>query len=307
MNDKVEILLATYNGEKYVQELIESILNQSYTNWIIRAGDDSSTDSTYDILLKYKEKYPEKFIIEKNIPGCGSAKYNFLNLISKSTCRYVMCCDQDDVWLPHKIEWTLKQMKHDENGKIPVLIHTDIKVVDSSLNVINPSFFEYSKFKKEFKFKDLLIQNYVTGCTMMMNRQLVELVKREKDYEKILMHDWYIALLAAAYGKVGFVDKPTMLYRQHAINSVGAKQYGIALFIEKCRKHSLKKSLEDTVNQISQLLSTYGDDFPRRYLRLIENYSTLYKKKKLQRVAFFIKNKVYKNGLARIICQLLIC
>ena len=95
MSQKVEILLATYNGEQYIREQLDSILNQDYENWIVRACDDASTDRNYEILEEYKEKFPEQFVVEKNEKGFGSAKLNFMNLIKKSSCEYVMCCDQD--------------------------------------------------------------------------------------------------------------------------------------------------------------------------------------------------------------------
>ena len=93
---KVEILLATYNGAQYLREQLESIVDQDYESWVVRACDDASTDDTYDILKEYQEKYPDKFILTKNERGFGSAKKNFMNLIKNSTGDYVMCCDKDE-------------------------------------------------------------------------------------------------------------------------------------------------------------------------------------------------------------------
>ncbi len=307
MQEKIEILLATYNGKKYIKQLLESIIAQTYSNWIVRVGDDSSSDGTYDILLQYKEKYPDKFIIEQNIPGTGSAKLNFFQLMKKSTCEYVMCCDQDDVWLPEKIELTYNEMKKKEVGDTPVLIHTDIKVVDSDLNVLSDSFFKYSHYKKQFSYKDLLIQNYVTGCTIMMNRSLVQLINLEKHYDNLLMHDWLAALLAAALGQIGFVEQPTMLYRQHSVNSVGAKQYGFKLFLEKVTNQSLKKSIQNTTYQARQLANTYATQLDSELLELTKTYATIYDMNKVKRGYFCLKHGIVKNGIARVICQLLLC
>ena len=233
---KVEILLATYNGAQYLREQLESIVNQDYEDWVVRVCDDASTDDTYDILKEYQEEYPDKFILEKNEQGFGSAKKNFMNLIKNSTGDYVMCCDQDDVWLSNKISLTLQKMKESEQGEMPVLVHTDLKVVDANLNVLSESFFEHSNFRKEFELNEILIQNFVTGCTMMLNRPMVTLMSRVETYDKILMHDWVASILATSVGKVTFVDTPTMLYRQHAVNSVGAKKYGFALFVSKLKE-----------------------------------------------------------------------
>ena len=306
MQDKVEILLATYNGERYIREQIDSILNQDYENWIVRACDDASTDKTYQILMEYKEKFPDKFIIEKRQKGFGSAKLNFAHLIQNSSCDYVMCCDQDDVWLPNKISLTLQEMKRNEKDGIPVLVHTDLKVVDAELNVLSDSFFEHSNYNKKPQYKDLLIQNHVTGCTMMMNRPLVDLVNLQKDYDDILMHDWLAAIVAAGLGKVAFVDCPTMLYRQHAVNSVGAKKYGLALLISKLRNRSIKKSLIAATRQAEQIANTYEHQLDKQLYQLTYQYSQIFKKNKIQRIQFYFSNKVWKKGLPRQIWQLIL-
>lgn len=306
MTDRVEILLATYNGEHYLREQLESILNQDYDDWIIHACDDASTDRTYEILEEYRDKYPHKFIINKNQIGLGSAKKNFMNLIRNSSCDYVMCCDQDDVWLPSKVSLTLQEMKKNEQEEMPVLVHTDLKVVDSKLQVMSESFFEHSNFRKEFELNEILIQNFVTGCTMMMNRPMVELMSRVDDCGKILMHDWVASVLATSIGKVAFVDEPTMLYRQHAINSVGAKKYGFALFLSKLRDAQMRKSLVDTALQAGKIAELYQDILGEEKYQFIHQYATLWEKNKIQRIRFYLKHKVLKKGLPRKVCQLIV-
>lgn len=305
MAEKVEILLATYNGEKYIREQLDSILNQDYENWIVRVSDDSSTDRTYEILSEYKEKYPDKFIMETRKKGYGKAKLNFSYLIKQSTEKYVMCCDQDDFWLPNKISLTLQAMKKNEDNGIPVLIHTDLKVVDADLNVLSESFFEHSNFRKTFRYRDILIQNHVTGCTMMMNRPLIELMNKEQDYENILMHDWLAAVLATSMGKVAFVDCPTMLYRQHSVNSVGAKKYGLSLFVSKLKSNTIKKSLVDTTMQAEEVARTYRNIFSDETYQFTYKYSQIFHKSKIYRMWFYIRYCVWKKGLPRKVCQLI--
>jgi len=305
-NKQVEILLATYNGEQYLREQLESIVHQEYESWVVRACDDASTDDTYDILKAYQDKYPDKFILEKNEQGFGSAKKNFMNLMKHSTCDYVMCCDQDDVWLPNKISLTLQKMKENEQGEIPVLVHTDLKVVDANLNVLSESFFEHSNFRKEFELNEILIQNFVTGCTMMMNRPMVTLMSRVEDCDQILMHDWVASILATSVGKVAFVDTPTMLYRQHAINSVGAKKYGFALFLSKLKEAKMKQSLIDTTLQAAEIAKMYQDILDKEKYEFIHQYGALWKKNKVQRISFYLKNRVLKKGLPRKVCQLIV-
>jgi len=303
---KVEILLATYNGEQYVRQQLESILSQDYDNWVVRACDDASTDDTFSILKEYQEQYPDKFIITRNEQGYGSAKKNFMHLIKSSTCNFVMCCDQDDVWLPNKISLTLQAMNENEEGKTPILVHTDLKVVDSHLNVLSESFFEHSNFRKEFKLNEILIQNFVTGCTMMMNRPMVELMSRVDDCDRVLMHDWVASILATSVGKVVFVNTPTMLYRQHSINSVGAKKYGFALFLSKVKEAKMRQSLIDTTMQAGELAELYQDILDAEKYQLLFQYSTIWGKSKFQRICFYMKYKIFKKGLPRQMCQLIV-
>lgn len=302
----VEILLATYNGEKYIREQIDSILNQDYKDWVVRVSDDASRDATYEVLLEYKTKYPDKFILHRNEKGFGSAKLNFMHLIRNSECQYVMCCDQDDVWLPNKISLTLQAMKQNEEKGIPVLVHTDLKVVDENLGIKSESFFQYSKLNKEAGYRELLIQNSVTGCTMMLNRELVMLLNRDINVNKILMHDWLAALIAAAKGKICFVDQATILYRQHSVNSVGAKQYGLALFIERAKNHSIRKSLVDTTVQAAEVAERYQDELGTKKYELTKQYSEIFEKSKFVRVCFYIKNQVLKSAFSRKIWQILL-
>lgn len=306
--ETIEILLATYNGETYIREQLDSILNQDYKNWIVRACDDASSDSTYEILLEYQQEYPEQFIVQRNQKGLGSAKRNFMKLIGESTHQYVMCCDQDDIWLNDKISLTMKKMKQIEelHEGVPVLVHTDLKVVDEKLNVKSSSFIEYSKLNKNFEYKDALIQNSVTGCTMMMNRRLVDLLCREMDMDFVLMHDWLAAIIASGTGCVGFVDCPTMLYRQHTVNSVGAKEYGFSLFVHKIKNRMIKKSLIETTVQAKQIASLYKEELGEKKYLLTHMYSQLFEKNKISRIHFYLKHRVLKKGFFRRVWQLIL-
>jgi hypothetical protein len=141
-----------------------------------------------------------------------------------------MFCDQDDVWLPHKIETTLSKMKEMESsygkGK-PFLVHTDLKVVDEKLNLLSESLWCYqlSDPEKGGVLNRLLMQNIATGCSMMINRPLLDLALPIP--AEAVMHDWWLALVAAAFGHIGFVAEPTTLYRQHGTSEIGAKKWDL--------------------------------------------------------------------------------
>ena len=140
----------------------------------------------------------------------------------------------------------------------------------------------------------------------MMNRSMVELMSRVDDCDGILMHDWLASVLAASVGKVAFVDTPTMLYRQHAINSVGAKKYGFALFISKLKEAKMKQSLIDTTVQARTIATIYQDILDKEKYEFIHQYGTLWEKNKTQRIQFYLRHKVLKKGLPRKVCQLIV-
>ena len=197
----ITVLLAAYNGEKYLSEQLDSLLGQSFNDFKILIRDDASTDNTVKIAEEYCEKYPDKIALIKG-EGTGSACRNFFELIKAVDDDYVMFCDQDDVWLPEKIAKTFKKMREteSENAALPVLIHSNLKVVDRNLNVISDSFFEFQAISPERdSLNNLLMQNNVTGCTVMINRKMLELAKEAPD--NCVMHDWWLALLACIFGK----------------------------------------------------------------------------------------------------------
>jgi hypothetical protein len=131
-------------------------------------------------------------------------------------------------------------------------------------------------------------------------------MSRVEDCDKILMHDWLASILATSVGKVAFVDTPTMLYRQHGINSVGAKKYGLALFISKLKEAKMRQSLVDTTIQANVVAGLYQDILDKEKYEFIQQYGTLWKKNKVQRIRFYLKNRVLKKGLPRKICQLIV-
>ena len=299
----LDILMATYNGEKYIAEQIESILNQTYKEWILYIRDDGSKDNTKNIINDYCKRYPEKIIhVKDNKSGLG-AKLNFAELMKYSKSDYCMFADQDDVWLNTKIEDTMNKMIEAENihGKeTPILVHTDLKVVDGNLNIINESFWRYQNLNKDNKsLNTLLVQNNITGCTMMMNKSLMKLgVKVPKD---CIMHDWWIGLIASGLGKIYTVDKPTMLYRQHGNNEVGSHKYNSIKFIKNKAKdiEKINKSINDGILQATAFYDEYKEKLSKSNQNTVYNFSQLRKKGLITRKLSIVTNKFYKSGLVR--------
>ena len=247
----IDILVAVYNGEKYLKEQLTSILNQTYKEFNIIIRDDGSTDSSLYIIKEFNQLYPEKVTFVEGVPS-GSAKNNFFELINYAKSDYIMFCDQDDIWFENKIEVTLKKMQATENtyGKdVPILCHTDLTVVDKNLNTINPSFFKMQKFDiTKTTLNRALVQNIVTGYTMMINKALLDLAKGTNS-EDIIMHDWWLFLIASAFGRVEVVTTPTILYRQHEENQVGAR------IISPLTNTQMVNSVKASILFISETLS----------------------------------------------------
>jgi hypothetical protein len=165
---------------------------------------------------------------------------------------YCMFCDQDDVWLPTKVQVTLDKIRALTNQgveTIPSLVFTDLKVVDERLTVLSESLWRYRHFNPEHTGINLLTENIITGCTVMLNQALREIATPvPKD---AVMHDWWAALLATMFGRIAYVPAATMLYRQHTGNDIGAKQRGIVAGIKRARL--LRPYRDRTIRQAAAL------------------------------------------------------
>ena len=146
-NPKVQILMATYNGEDFLVQQLESILSQTYINWELLISDDGSSDGTLEILREYERKHSDKIKLVSNGKKNRGACANFFYLVSEASADYMMFCDQDDYWKRDKIEVTLKKMTQAEDelaSDTPVLVFTDLEIADDKLNTISKSYLRYS-------------------------------------------------------------------------------------------------------------------------------------------------------------------
>lgn len=301
--------MATYNGEKYLPEQMRSLLGQTFGDFTLYIRDDCSTDSTWDIINEYVGLYPEKIIAVRNGTNSGNAKYNFMKMILSVRDDYIMLCDQDDVWEPWKIEATLEKMREmeDEHGKeTPILVHTDLTVVDKILRVINPSFRVAMNVNyNRTSLRDAVIQNTITGCTVMYNKALADLM--ECCPEEFVMHDWYLMLVAAAFGKIGYIDRCTILYRQHGGNEIGAKD--VRAFSYKLSRlfnpDEVRVAINQTYPQAASLRACFQGRLSPRQDAFLREYCAIPDKGKLSRWRSVIRMGTFKNGLGRNIAYFL--
>ncbi len=301
---KVDILLATFCGAELLEQQINSILKQSYPNWRLVVSDDSSMDGTLDTLRRYSDRHEVEFLsVEEGSRQLG-VKANFSKLLKYSRSNYMMFCDQDDVWLPDKVASTLEKMIDLEKmyGKgTPILVHTDSKVVDDELNIISESFWSYQKIspQKRETINRLLVQNVVTGCTVMINKSLRDLALPIPD--NAVMHDWWLALVASAFGKIDHIDQPTMLYRQHSGNEIGAKRWN-GLFVLKNifgNNGQVHGGIVKAQEQARAFLERYQGKLPEDKRAIVECFANIDQRPYLERVCLLIKHRLFKAGLVR--------
>jgi glycosyltransferase involved in cell wall biosynthesis len=219
--EKINILMATYNGRRYVAKQIESILNQTYQDFRLIISDDCSTDSTLKILEEYEKKDKRIEIYSQGQNLGVSANFEFL--ISKVRSEYFMFADQDDIWKPDKIENSVRKLETENLD----LVYTDLEVVDSRLNQIAPSYWALKgldyRIKKYNNFESLYLNNFVTGCTMLVKSKWINEFMPLPKISTYVLHDYWITLVISQSGKIGYLDKPTIKYRQHSNNKVGSK------------------------------------------------------------------------------------
>ena len=230
----IEVLLCSRNGERYIREQAESILAPEGPELRLRVSDDCSTDGTIGIVRELAEHFPGRVSFVRRSEPTGGAARHFLTALREtdlSEARYVMLSDQDDVWHPDKAGKTLSAMLEAEKtcgSDTPLLVHCDMRVVDEALGEIAPSYARYQKMSPErTKLCQLLVQNNVTGGALMANTALLKLVKEKPVPEHALMHDHWLALIAAAFGRIVYIDEALYDYRQHGANVLGAEKGGM--------------------------------------------------------------------------------
>lgn len=275
----IDIVLATYNGERYISEQIDSIMAMSGFDDVINKiiiCDDRSKDGTLHIV---KSKIPsEKLIILENYnnENLGVIK-NFERGILCSTAEFVMLSDQDDVWNEEKLDKYVSELKKMDADN-PLMIFSDLEVVDSKLKTLSKSFFDYQSTSISWgeTLNNILIQNIAPGCTMLFNRQLINKAFPLPEY--CVMHDWWLLLVAKQFGEVKCINEPLIKYRQHENNQVGAKRNNVIAIISDIKENIRKanKNLKRTIMQMNAFRDFYSDTISTEVLRKIEAWNYCY-------------------------------
>ena len=288
MVKSLTVLLPTYNGALYLPEQIESLRKQTDQDYCVLIQDDGSTDKTLSFLDSLKNDSLFAFGIESG--RHFGAKDNFLSLMHQAESPYVALCDQDDIWEPNHLALGRRSLEETEarlGPSTPLLVHSDCTVTDADSHIIHESFFAHQGWDPEAKsLSRLLVQNNVTGCTVMMNRALCRLVTEHADPARIFMHDWFLAQTAAAFGEILFIRQPLVRYRQHGNNAIGASKSGFgARILKAVRSPELaRQRIALTYDQAAVFRDCYGDDLPEEAKACVNEYLTTQSLPKLKRI-----------------------
>ena len=291
---KIHILLSTYNGEQFLAEQIQSIQQQTVQDWKLLIRDDGSTDRTREIIREFVAQDSRiHWINENESKNLGVIK-SFHNLAQFEEADVYFFSDQDDVWLPQKLELSLAEARK-YPAEMPLMVYMDLTVVNQDLEVLSSSMIRSQSGHANTELVQELTENTVTGGVAMVNHALIQLWNQTED---ILMHDWYLALLATAFGKLVYIDQPGELYRQHEHNVLGARTWSKR--IKKWLRPSLlfrmywdliKKSQQQAAFLLDMPLSAEKRELVAAYVTILEQ--PMHERWRILRQYGFRKNKAF--------------
>ncbi|BCG61260.1 glycosyltransferase family 2 protein [Paenibacillus sp. URB8-2] len=291
MMGKVQILLSTYNGEQYIEQQLDSILNQTYKNISVLIRDDGSEDNTLIIIKSYIRKYPGIFsLIEARNVGVINSFFELI-LNTDENAEYFCFCDQDDSWLSHKIEYAVKELSV-TNPTVPALHFTSTFPTNDMYRTEKI----WPRLRKKPTFYNALIENVAVGATITFNRSAKELIKyKMPNSSNIIMHDWWLYLVVSSLGVIIYNKEPSILYRQHKSNLIGADVSWVKKYKKKWYRFKSNKNKHFLYHQAYEFQKIYKDlleDNERRELDLF-----LLPREKLNSKLYFLKHtKLYRQS-----------
>lgn len=264
MSRYVNILLSTYNGERYLPELLDSITNQTYPFLKITIRDDGSSDNTISIVEKFARARSGVTLIRGTNIGITRSFFTLLRVAD--TCGYYAFCDQDDVWLPDKVERAVNAINSYPVDK-PVMYCSAYGLVDEELRPIGKS------CRKEIKpgFGNALVENNATGCTIVLNNAARDILIKKLP-KNALMHDWWTYMVISAVGIVTYDPVPSILYRQHASNVLGVMTSPLGRWKRRMRQYKERDGARLIRQQVCEFYELYKDEMDERTLAMTERF-----------------------------------
>ncbi len=292
--------MATYNGAQFLEEQIESILSQSYSDWRLFIRDDQSKDNTRAIIGEYASKYPDKIIFVEDDLNLGATQ-NFSELMKQGDAPYIMFSDQDDVWLPKKVEVSLQRIQalEQQHGQIPLYVFSDLEMIDGKGQVFAESLWKHDKINPNYtSLNRLLVQNVPYGCATIINRPLLDIGFPVP--EKALLHDHWLVLLAAALGHVDYIREATIQHRIHGRNTSRQKSASDVSIIKKIDQSNFRTYftlLESQGQAVIERLSGLkgGEDA----IKVVQEFVSLRKKNFFSRKKTMIFGRYFKHSMIK--------
>lgn len=296
----IQVLLAAYNGEPFLAEQLDSIFGQTWNNIQILANDDGSSDDTLNILDRYASRYPGRLDVVRNQCAKGPCG-NFTALMQRSTASYVAFCDQDDIWKADKLATSMAVMSRVEGTSpksIPALVYSDMEIMSEDRFHFDSHWHRAGVHPEVAGFRNLLAQNLVTGCTSIANRALLDLAI-PIPVDDVIMHDYWLALVACAFGVLQPIREQTVLYRQHSNNVIGAG--GVLSWKQRLRRFrndpELEKWLTGAATQAAAFLEKYGSRLPEMDRSALISMIHFPQKSSLGRNLSLLRHGIRRTGL----------
>jgi len=262
-NEKIDILMATYNGEKYLEEQIDSIINQTYRNWNLLIRDDGSEDETLKIIENYEKKDNRIKSIKDNKGNLGIVK-NFEELLKSSNSELIMFSDQDDIWIENKLEKYIEITN--SLGKKQFLIHSDAILCDINKNILKKTFI--SKRALKTGLENIFFNYFVQGATVLITKELKEFILPFPD--EVYLHDRYIHLMTELFFERIFINESLLYYRQHANNQVGATNTLKELLNKRYFDERDYKLIKKLYNKYNGILKEEKRNLIRKYFKILD-------------------------------------
>ena len=284
----IQVLISTYNGEKYLRELIESVLNQDIKQLTLIIRDDGSNDNTLEILNGYSNKRDIKIFSEKNI-GVVQSFFKLLKLSSPNSDYYAFC-DQDDIWMRDKLSRAINSL--DKFPKeIPLMYCSRTILVNDKLKIIR-----YSKIpRRQPSFRNALVENIATGCTIVINKSARKLILKQIPLSA-LMYDWWVYLTLSAFGKVIYDVEPRILYRQHSSNTIGVETNFIRKWNGRFKRFIKRGKKLPISQQVNEFQKIYGMILPEDKEKILNKFINS-RKTLISRIFYAFNSEVFRQSL----------
>lgn len=259
---KVAIVLSTYNGEKYIEKQLESLVNQTYKNIDIYIRDDGSKDKTTEIIEKYESKYNNIKLIKANNVGLVNSFYEGLKSAFE-TGDYFAYCDQDDYWHQDKIERAIEKLEY-SNNNTPTVLFTEFNYCDANLEFVEKS----NMNKKGTSFKNSLVECIASGNTMVFNKKMAKLIL-ETNTQNVCLHDWWLYMIATGIGNIIYDPEPSLEYRRTGNNVTPGGRGFLKLQIFRIKKFLFGDYLKKVKKQIQKYDENFHNELSEENQKLI--------------------------------------